>query len=61
MQNRGGYSLMLKRLFKNKKGSELVEKILMVAFSVAAGAAVIVYLVSVINNKKTTSVDIPTA
>ena len=52
---------MLKRLFKNKKGSELVEKILMVAFSVAAGAAVIVYLVSVINNKKTTSVDIPTA
>lgn len=50
---------MLKKLLKNKKGSELVEKILMVAFSVAAGAAVIVYLVAVINAKKSTSVDIP--
>ena len=49
---------MLKKLLKNKKGSELVEKILMVAFSVAAGAAVIVYLVSVINSKKTTTVSI---
>ena len=52
---------MLKKLLKNKKGSELVEKILMVAFSVAAGAAIIVYLVSVINNSKTTTVNIPAA
>ena len=52
---------MLKKLLKNKKGSELVEKILMVAFSVAAGAAIIIYLVSVINNSKTTSVNIPAA
>ena len=51
---------MLKKLLKNKKGSELVEKILMVAFSVAAGAAVIAYLVSVINTKKNTNVDIST-
>ena len=32
----------------------------MVALSVAAGAAVIVYLVSVINAKKNTNVDIST-
>ena len=50
---------MLKKLLKNKKGSELVEKILMVAFSVAAGAAVILYLVKVINDHKTTEVSIP--
>ena len=52
---------MLKKLLKNKKGSELVEKILMVAFSVAAGAAVILYLVSVINKSKSTTVDISTS
>ena len=41
---------------KNKKGSQLVEKIMMTAFSVAAGAAVIVYGASVINASKNQSV-----
>lgn len=45
------------KLFKNKKGSELTEKIMMTAFSVAAGAAVIVYGVGVINNSKNANVD----
>ena len=38
---------MLKKLLKNKKGSELVEKILMVAFSVAAGAAVCFFVYNI--------------
>ena len=37
---------------KNKKGSQLVEKILMTAFSVAAGGALIVYMANVINSSK---------
>ena len=40
------------KFLKNKKGSELTEKILMVAFSVAAGAAVTVYGVNIINQNK---------
>lgn len=40
------------KLFKNKRGSELVEKIIMVAFSVAMGGALIVYSAGVINNSK---------
>lgn len=46
------------KLFKNKKGSQLVEKVLMAAFSVAAGAGVIVYGVNVINNSKNANVDL---
>lgn len=46
------------KLFKNKKGSQLVEKVLMVAFSVAAGGAVIVYGANVINQSKTTNVSL---
>ena len=42
----------LKNLIKHIKGSELVEKIIMVAFSVAMGAAVIAYTVGVINTNK---------
>lgn len=42
----------LRKLFKNKKGSALVEKIIMTAFSVAMGAAVIMYAVNVINENK---------
>ena len=40
------------KLFKNKRGSELVEKIIMVAFSVAMGAAVIVYTGGIIKQSK---------
>ena len=46
------------KLLKNKKGSQLVEKIMMAAFSVAAGAAVIVYGVNVINSSKNQSIDL---
>lgn len=46
------------KLFKNKRGSQLVEKIMMTAFSVAAGAAVIVYGVNVINASKTQNIDL---
>ena len=41
-----------KKLFKNKKGSELVEKIIMLAFSVAMGGAVILYTAGIINENK---------
>ena len=44
------------KLFKNKKGSILVERILMVAFSVAAGGAVVVYGTNVINDAKNTEI-----
>ena len=44
------------KLFKCKKGSQLVEKILMVAFSVAAGGAVVVYGANVITNAKNTQI-----
>ena len=40
------------KLFKNKKGSQLVEKIMMVAFALAAGAAVVVYTSNVIIEAK---------
>ena len=39
-------------LFKNKRGSGLVEKIMLVAFSVAAGGAVIVYTSNVVIEAK---------
>lgn len=44
------------KLFKNKKGSQLVEKVLMTAFSVAAGGAVIVYGANVIAVSKNANV-----
>ena len=44
------------KLFKNKKGSVLVERILMVAFAVAAGGAVIVYGSNVIVDAKNTQI-----
>ena len=47
---------MKAKLFKNKKGSILVERILMVAFSVAAGGAVVVYGANVINDSKNTQI-----
>ena len=37
---------------KNKKGSALVEKILMVSFSVAMGGALVVYTTNIINQSK---------
>ena len=46
------------KLFRNKKGSQLVEKIMMTAFSVAAGAAVIVYGAGVITQSKAVSPDV---
>lgn len=42
--------------FKNKKGSILVERILMVAFAVAAGSAVILYGSQTITNAKNTQI-----
>lgn len=39
-------------LFKNKKGSQLVEKILITAFAVAGGGAVIVYTTNVLKTSK---------
>ena len=42
--------------FKNKRGSGLVEKIMLVAFSVAAGGAVIVYTSNVIIEAKNQNV-----
>lgn len=44
------------KLFKNKKASILVEKILMAAFAVAAGGGVIVYGSQVITNAKNTQI-----
>lgn len=44
------------KLFKNKRGSELVEKTIMVAFSVFMGAAVIFYAMKVINQNKTVNI-----
>lgn len=44
------------KLFKNKKGSVLVEKILMAAFAVAAGGTVVVYGSKVITNAKNTEI-----
>lgn len=44
------------KLFKNKKGSVLVERILMVAFAVAAGGGVIVYGSQVITDAKNTQI-----
>ena len=44
------------KLFKNKKGSVLVERILMVAFAVAAGGAVILYGSQTIVNAKNTQI-----
>ena len=44
------------KLLKNIKGSQLVEKIMMTAFSVAAGAGVVVYGANVITISKNTNV-----
>lgn len=44
------------KLFKNKNGSVLVEKILMAAFAVAGGGAVIVYGSNVLTNAKNTEI-----
>ena len=41
-----------RKLFKNIKGSSLVEKILVAAFSVAAGSAIILYMSNVIIESK---------
>ena len=41
-----------RKLFKNIKGSSLVEKILVTAFSVAAGSAIILYMSNVIIESK---------
>ena len=43
---------LFKKLFKSKKGSQLVEKIMLTAFSVAAGAAVILFTSNVIIEAK---------
>lgn len=50
---------IFKKFFKSKKASELTEKIIMVAFSVAMGGAVIVYAGNVINNSKSVTVEMP--
>lgn len=42
----------MKKLFKHKKGSQLVEKIMLAAFSVAAGGAIIFYTSNVIAESK---------
>lgn len=44
------------KLFKSKKGSQLVEKILMTAFALAAGAGVILYASNVIIEAKNTNI-----
>lgn len=41
-----------KNLIKNRRGSALAEKILMVAFSVAMGGALIIYTANIINQSK---------
>lgn len=46
-----------KQLLKNIKASQLVEKILIAAFSISAGGAVIVYGASVIKNNTTADID----
>ena len=46
----------LKKIFKNKKGSGLVEKIMLTAFAVAAGGAVIVYTSNVVISAKDTNI-----
>lgn len=43
---------LFKKLFKNKKGSGLVEKIMVTAFAVAAGGAVIMFTRNVIIESK---------
>ena len=43
---------ILKKLFKNKKGNELIEKIMIASFSIAAGGAVILYTSNVIIDAK---------
>ena len=40
------------KLFRNKRGSELVEKIIMLSFSVAMGGVLVVYTSGVINSAK---------
>lgn len=43
---------ILKKLFRNKKGNELIEKIMIASFSIAAGSAVILYTSNVIIDAK---------
>lgn len=50
---------IFKNFFKNKKASELTEKIIMVAFAVAMGGATIVYAENVINDSKNVTVEMP--
>ena len=45
------------RLFRNKKGSELTEKIMVTAFSVAAAAACIIWMVGIINISKAVDIN----
>ena len=45
------------KLFKNKKGSELTEKIMVAGFSVAAAAAVIIWMVGIINISKAVDIN----
>lgn len=47
---------IFKKIFRNKRASVLTEKIIMVAFSVAAGGGVIVYGANVITISKNTNV-----
>lgn len=48
-------SLAVKKLVKNEKGSELVEKIMMIAVSVAIGAVVIGVIWGIVNAYSVTS------
>ena len=50
---------IFKKFFKNKRASELTEKIIMVAFAVAMGGATIVYAGNVISNSKNVTVEMP--
>ena len=45
------------KLFKHKKGSELTEKIIVTAFSVAAAAAIIIWMVGIINISKAVDIN----
>ena len=48
---------LFRKLFRNKKASELTEKIMLTAFAIAAAAAISVYTVSVISESKSANVD----
>ena len=50
---------IFKKFVNHIKGSQLVEKVLMVAFSVAVGAGTIVYMTNVIKTAKNQGIDVP--